>query len=451
MGNGKKIVSKSVVGHARADKLSVARYDALQGLRLLSTYRVVTPLFQTLTLIVVAIDFNIDLLSKPVIYLLILEVLLAFATLMRLRIKPQITTLELLLQVNIDIGLFTVMLYLTGGSTNPFAPLYMLPVVIVAVALPACWVWLTAISTMVWYAVLRNYHVPMDHPEGHQQIHHLHEDGMIVNYALTAAMLVYFCNRLFASLRYQARLAREAQEAQMRSESVGAIGALAAGSAHELGSPLATVAVIAAELKREYYGDPRLQRDLQLINQQMQACKKILVKMASAGDERRAETANGAWLDDFIKATIERLQTLNPGATIVARLDEATPPPFIVVEETLRQTIANLIQNAVHVSSQHVEVAAVWSGADLVVTVSDRGPGFDPEVLHTLGKQIATEQSEGGLGLGLLLGAETLKRLGGSLDLANRATGGARVRLRVPLASLLLDNRRSSAHAAAMF
>ena len=273
---------------------------------------------------------------------------------------------------------------------------------------------------------------------------------MIINYVLTAAMLVYFCNRLFASLRYQAQLAREAQEAQMRSESVGAIGALAAGSAHELGSPLATVAVIAAELKREYHGDQRLQRDLQLINQQMQACKKILVKMARAGDERRAETTNGTWLDDFIQATIERLRMLNPGATILARLDEATPPPFIVVEETLRQTIANLIQNAVHVSSQHVKVAVAWSGADLVVTVSDRGPGFNTEVLHTLGKQIATtERSESGLGLGLLLGAETLKRLGGSLDLVNRASGGARVRLRVPLASLLLDNRRSAAHAAA--
>ena len=450
MGNGKNTVFKSVVDHVRTDKFAAMQHDALQGLRLLATFRVVTPLFQALTLIVVAGKFDIDVPSKPVIYLLMVEVLVAAATFVRLRLRPKITALELLIQVNVDIGLFTVMLYLTGGSTNPFAPLYMLPVMIVAVALPACWVWLTAISTMVWYAALRDYHVPMNHPEGEDRVYHLHEDGMVVNYALTAAMLVYFCNRLFTSLRQQARLAREAQEAQMRSESVSAIGALAAGSAHELGSPLATVAVIAAELRRAYHGDPRLQRDLQLIDQQMQACKKILVKMANAGDERRAETANGAWLDDFMQATIERLRTLNPGATILARLDEATPPPFIVVEETLRQTIANLIQNAVHVSSQHVEVVAAWSGADLLVTVSDRGPGFDAEALLTLGKQIATtERSESGLGLGLLLGAETLKRLGGSLDLANRAAGGASVRLRVPLASLLIANRGSAADAAA--
>ena len=449
MDKEKKTVSSSYVVHGRTDRSAATRYDALQGLRLLATFRTVTPIFQTVTLLVVVNKFQIDVPSKPVIYLLMLEVLVATATLLRLRIMPKVTALELLLQVNIDIGMFTVMLYLTGGSTNPFAPLYMLPVMIVAVALPACWVWLTAISTMVWYAVLRDYHAPINHPEGHDQVYHLHENGMIVNYALTAAMLVYFCNRLLASLRRQARLAREAQEAAMRSESVGAIGALAAGTAHELGSPLATVAVIAAELMREYPSDQRLQRDLHLIDQQMQACKKILVKMTNAGDERRAETANGAWLDDFMQATVERLRMLNPGATILARLDEATPPPFIVVEETLRQAIANLIQNAVHVSSQHVEVTAAWSGADLVVTVSDRGPGFDAEALRTLGKQPATGRSESGLGLGLLLGAEMLKRLGGSLALANGAAGGASVQLRVPLASLLIDNRGGAAHAAA--
>ena len=131
MGNGKKTVSKSVVGYVRTDELSATRYDALQGLRLLSTYRVVTPLFQTLTLIVAAREFDIDLLSKPVVHLLIVEMLVAFATLTRLRIRPKTTVLELLFQVNVDIGLFTVMLYLTGGSTNPFAPLYMLPVMIV--------------------------------------------------------------------------------------------------------------------------------------------------------------------------------------------------------------------------------------------------------------------------------------------------------------------------------
>lgn len=227
----------------------------------------------------------------------------------------------------------------------------------------------------------------------------------------------------------------------MRSESVAAIGALAAGSAHELGSPLSTVAVIAAELLRERPDDARLRGDLLLIETQVQACKQILDKMARAGGERCAETACGARLNEFISATIERVQTLNPGATIQARLDPATPAPLIVAEETVRQAIANLIQNAVHASPQHVHVAADWSGPELVVSVVDRGPGFSPDALQTLGKRILPGQrSRRGLGMGLLLSAETLQRLGGALDFSNRKGGGACVQLRLPLAALVVDN-----------
>lgn len=426
-----------------------ASHDAWQGLRLLALYRVLTPLFQAGTMIVVTDQFQLTLSSRPVMILLAIEALLAIATHWRLRLNTRVGAVELQWHATVDIALFTAMLYFTGGPTNPFAPLYVLPVMIVAMALPPRRLWFTAVLTMACYIGLRDFHVPLSHPQGHGEVYKLHEDGMIVNYVLTSAMLVYFSTRLFASLRKHARQAGDAQEAQMRSESVAAIGALAAGSAHELGSPLSTVAIIAAELRHRYPQDDVLQGDVSLIEQQLASCNRILACMANAGDERRAQSANGSQLDEFIESTVRRVQAVNSGATVLTQLDGPRPAPWIAVEESLRQTIANVIHNAVRASPQHVQVAASWTPTRLEVTVTDRGPGFTPEALKTLGKGIARRRSSvgGGMGVGLLLGAETLHRLGGSLSLTNNACGGACVQMQVPLNSLLIDDTTATTHA----
>lgn len=423
--------------------------DARQGLRLLALYRVLTPLFQAGTMIVVADQFQVSVSSGPVAFLLVLEMLVAVATYWRLRLDARVSAVELQLQAIADIALFTAMLYFTGGPTNPFAPLYVLPVMIVAMALPPARLWFTAILTMACYIGLRDFHVELSHPQGHGEVYKLHENGMIVNYMLTSAMLVYFSTRLFASLRQHARQAGDAQEAQMRSESVAAIGALAAGSAHELGSPLSTVAIIAAELRHRYPQDEALQGDVSLIEQQVASCNRILARMANAGDERRAQSATGTRLDEFIESTVRRVQAVNSGATVLTQLDGTRPAPWIAVEESLRQTITNVIHNAVRASPQHVQVSASWTPTGLEVTVTDRGPGFTPEALKTLGKGIARRRPSvgGGMGVGLLLGAETLHRLGGSLNLTNNASGGARVQMQVPLDALLIDDTTGTTHA----
>jgi two-component system, sensor histidine kinase RegB len=443
------------IGLARApsaapnDSAQAGWQDAWHGLRLLARYRALTPLFQAATMIVVAEQFQVSVSSGPVLALLVLEVLLALATRFRLRMSKPVSAVELQLQASIDIALFTAMLYFTGGPSNPFAPLYVLPVMIVAMALPPRRLWFTAIVTMVCYAGLRWFHVPLSHPQGHGGVYELHENGMIVNYMLTSAMLVYFSTRLFAALRKHARLAADAQEAQMRSEAVAAIGALAAGSAHELGSPLSTVAIIAAELRHRYPHDGDLQGEVRLIEQQLAACNQILARMASVGGERRAQSASGARLDEFVESTVQCVRSTNAGATIITQFDGARPAPSIAVEESLRQTIANVINNAVRVSPQHVHVAVSWTQSRLQLSVTDHGPGFTPTALKTLGKGIARRQgTAGGMGVGLLLGAETLQRLGGSLTLANNDGPGACVQLQIPLASLLIDNTRAAAHAA---
>jgi two-component system, sensor histidine kinase RegB len=430
-----------LVPSVQGEEFFAARGSASHSLRMLFMLRVATPLTQALTIWLVSDHFEVSAPGGPIGVLLLVESLVAAATWLRLRDTPGVSPLELMLQAHVDIGLFAAMLYFTGGTANPFAPLFVLPVIITSGALPARGVWITATSTIVCYAWLRGYHVSLSHPKGHTEVYSLLQDGMVVNYTLTVALLAFFCTRTHEALRAHMQRASDARDAQMRSESVGAIGALAAGSAHELGSPLATMSVLVTELKNTYRSDARLQSDLQVIDDQIYACKRIVAKMASAGDEQRAESASGARVDDFIESTVERVRSMNPGASIRTTLDRATPAPRIVAEETFRQAITNLIENAVHASPQWVEVSTSWSGADLIVEVADEGPGVPDEVRQYLGKKMASTKGVGrGLGLGLLLGAETVERLGGALELADRSPRGTLARLRVPLAAIVIND-----------
>lgn len=442
MGPGTRQTQTWFRGTSLGTKMSLPPDSALHALRMLAVLRFATPLTQALTVLLVSDRFQVSAPSKPILILLLIESLVAAATQLRLHGSPRVSKPELLLQAHVDIVLFAAMLYFTGGTANPFAPLLVLPVIITSGALQPRGVWCTTISTILCAAFLRGHHVSLSHPQGHTEVFALLQDGIVVNYALTAALLAFFCNRTHAAIRWQIERASDAREAQMRSESVGAIGALAAGSAHELGSPLATMAVLVSELKRAYPSDHRLQGDLQVIEEQIHGCKRILVKMAATGDEQRAESASGARLDEFIHTTIERVRSMNPGATIHTLLDRATTPPQVVAEETLRQAITNVIENAVHASPRRVEITADWSSSDLVVVVLDDGPGVDEEILTNLGKRVAASRKSG-LGLGLLLTVATLQRLGGSLDLSNRAAGGTRAQLRVPLAAIVIGNAQA--------
>lgn len=412
------------------DRRPHATYQAMQMLAFL---RVFAPVAQALTLIVVVRNYQVHMPLEPVVATIAVEVLVAIATWARLAMARPVSGLELLAQVHLDILMFAAVLFYTGGATNPFAPLFVLPIAIAAPALGPRAVWVTALSTMVAYVALRVHHVALSHPDGMTEVYDLHEDGMVVNYLFIAGLMAFFCNRMHHAARVHESTLADARDAQMRSESVVAIGALAAGYAHELSTPLSTMAVVVAELKCEHAANRALKQDLDLVDDQIRACKQIISNLASAGGKRRAETAVGSRLDFFIHSIIGRARDLHPDATIVTSIDSVTPPPFVVAEETLRQAITNLIVNAIHVCAQHVEVDADWAGADLRVTVRDRGPGFGAELLAQIGRTVETTKGAKGTGLGLLLSAATLERLGGQLLLTNQPEGGARAEIRLPL------------------
>jgi two-component system sensor histidine kinase RegB len=396
------------------------------------------PLGQGLISVLAVYAFGIALPIGAIALLLGLQALVALLTWMRLRAATPVTPLELATQVHVDILLLAAMLYLTGGTENPFAALFVVPVAIAAASLEQRWVWITVGSTACCCVALYYFRVPLAQAPGSAALHELREFGMMANNVLIALLLAGFIAKVRLEVQRHTRLLADIHNNQMRNDSTLAIRALAAGCAHELSSPLGTIAVVVTELQRERPYDGKLQEHLGLVDQQVRVAKEVVSSLTGAAGQRRAEAAGVASLDHFVRRIVEQAQAVHPGATIRARIGRGEPAPMIVAEETLRQAFANLIDNAVSASACDVHVRAEWSGRDFVFAVCDQGPGFPLDFIDKLADRVTNIGAlDRSVFPGLLFTNVTLGRLGGSLTLTNKAQGGARVEVRLPLRAIV--------------
>jgi two-component system, sensor histidine kinase RegB len=343
---------------------------------------------------------------------------------------------ELFGQLLLDVAAFTGLMYFGGGPTNPFVTLYLLPLALTAAALPERYTWGMAAITAVCYSALMFWYepLPFDHSGHGDNAMQLHVFGMWAGFILSDAMIAWFAVRMAKTLRERDHLLAQARERELKHERVLALGTLAAGAAHELGTPLATMAVLVKDVKPE---QPVPAEKLRILRGQIDRCKQILSSLSAAAGQVRAESGQGRPLDQYLESVFEKWQAMRPGIVVRKHLDGASPAPRIVAEQTLSQAILNVLNNAADVSPHDIDVAASWTDIELTLEVADRGPGFDPEIVQGAGDVIVSTKSEG-LGLGLFLAFTTLQRFGGAVRLLNREGGGAACRLTLPLAPLLL-------------
>ena len=377
---------------------------------------------------------------------------LAFVNLLtwwRLSQPWPVTDVELVSHLFVDIGVLTALLYFSGGSTNPFITLYLLPLSIAAAILPLAYTSAVAGTALACYTALMFVYTPL--PEGAataavleklmqvalhdnygahgaQSGFGLHLLGMWLNFTLSAVLIAWFVARMAQSLRERDLQLAKAREETLRNEQVLALGTLAAGAAHELGTPLSTMAVITTELERDHTSDPALTKDLRLLRSQTQRCKEILTRLASRADE-----ASRVDCEHYLRKLIEQWQLARPQSELRAHFSGAQPAPEIVVERTLDQSIFNLLNNAADVSPDGIELEMRWDHAQLTLEIRDHGPGISVEVAAHAGDAFFTTKAPGGgLGLGLFLTNATIERFGGTVSLFNREGGGACARVTLP-------------------
>lgn len=383
-----------------------------------------------------ALDLQLPLLPLTIIVLL----LAAFNvfTLVRLRQQPQVSATEFFIQLSVDVLFLTALLYYTGGSTNPFVSLFLLPLVIVAATLPQIYAWLMALLSVSCYTLLMFVYIPLPQiSSGHLENLDLHTFGMWFGFLIGVSLIVFVVAKMANTLRERERILADTREQMLRDEHLVALGTLATGAAHELGTPLATMAVIAKELEYDNPDSPALIDKIRLLRQQIDRCKNSLSVLSDKAGQTKAESGGSYSIDQYLENVLMQWHSMRPTARVNYHWNGIQPAPHIVADKSLSQAFINLLNNAADASLDHVEVEGHWNPDELVFEVRDRGSGFNRAAYDHAGKPFFTTKSDGH-GLGLFLVQAVIKRFGGSLKLLNREGGGACTRIELPLSKLLV-------------
>ena len=388
--------------------------------------------------IVVAVGvFDTPLPVAPMAAVIAVLVIVNLRTWMRLRSAAVVSDAELFAELLADVAALSALLYLSGGSTNPFISLYLLPLSIAAIALPRPYAWTMAVLTMGCYSALMFFYRPLgDGHEEHGSAFNLHVLGMWVNFLVSAVLIAAFVAGMSMSLRVRDRQLAAARERALRDEQVLALGTFAAGAAHELGTPLSTIAVLTRELERDHAAAPRLIEDLALLRGQVDNCKRIITELTAAAGQTRAGDAAPQSVGVFLHSVVERWSLIRPQVRPRVLLAGIGPAPEIVGEDTMRQTLINILNNAADASPQDIEIEGRWDERDLTIEVRDRGPGISADAAKRAGRTLFSTKPEG-RGIGLFLANATIERLGGCVTLSNRDGGGGCTRVQLPLARLI--------------
>ena len=396
---------------------------------------------QITTIIVVYAGLGIHLPLPQMIAVLTGLIAFNIASHLRWHENPIVTNREMFFALLVDVISLTAELYFSGGTTNPFVFLYLLQVILSAVLLDAWATWTMVAITSICFAGLSLFSRPLLLLAEHREMFPtLYIQGMLICFVLNAGLLVSLITRIMRNLR-----AGDAQLADLRQraaeeEHIVRMGLLASGAAHELGTPMATMSVIIGDWLHmpEFANNPMLREEIGEMQAQLQRCKSIVTGILLSAGEMRDESSAKTTLRTFLGDLAGEWRASRPVVEFLYedRIPEDLP---VVFDSALKQTIFNLLDNALEASPQWVKLEAVREADTLRLLVSDAGPGFAPAMLANFGKPYQSSKGRPGAGLGLFLVVNVARTLGGAASARNRAEGGALVELTLPLAAIALE------------
>lgn len=337
------------------------------------------------------------------------------------------------LSLAFDAGQLALLLGMTGGPYNPFAVLLLAPVTVSASILPGRQTLWLGLFVAALVTIIASFHLPLPGPA----------PALPRIYAL-AAWAALLVGIVFVA-GYVARVATEQQrmsqalgavEATLRREQqMSAVGALAAAAAHELGTPLATIALVAKELSRDLPEGSEAAEDAALIVSQTERCRAILADISARPDETAGGDAGARFYPMSASALIRDIAEPRRPADIDLEIiqrpiaGDAGAEPRIARTPEMMNGLTNILSNALQFAAKEVTVSVAWSARNLSITVVDDGPGFPPDLIRRIGEPyISTRRNRSGhMGLGLFIARTLLENSGAKLKFANRPGAGAEV------------------------
>lgn len=362
----------------------------------------------------------------------------AFTWLRVLRAWPE-TNFELLGQLLVDLGTLTALLFLSGGTTNPFVSLYLPSLAIAAAVLPwRLMIWLAAFAVLS-HLGLGFVSVPLqlDRPS---ELFDYYRVGMGVNFMISVGLIAWFVAVMSSALRQRDGALGDAQQRLLRDERAVALGVQAATIAHEMGTPLSTIAVLLEELREAAQADAGLApyvSDLDVLEEQLTLCTSALARLRSRASQSACRSEPVAdWFEPFVR----HWRLRHPHVRFEPL---GLPPADAVIADPVAaaQILTILLDNAARACHECVTLAVRHRGGEVEFEVGDDGPGIPAAVRETLGT-LPVESAAGGHGVGLYLAFSAAQRLRGAIELMparrrpdGRPGRGTRALLRLPVAA----------------
>jgi two-component system sensor histidine kinase RegB len=324
----------------------------------------------------------------------------------------------------LDVTLLTALLWLTGGTSNPFTTVYLVYIALAAVTLGSRWTWTTAALSVAGYATLFAITPPADPHAAHRPAADLsgHLAGMWVAFLSAAVLIGFFVTRVREALDDRDRALTEARRVAAARERLASLTTLAAGAAHELATPLATIAVASKELVREAEAtaNDALIEDAGLIRSQVERCRQILDHMSGRAD---ASTVDPPTVIDPALMIRDAVDALPAGASSRLHASVSGSATSVRVPRVgIARVLTTLIKNALDASDgdSSVEIEVTTSREKVDLTVRDTGRGMDDTTLARAGEPFFSTKAPGaGFGLGLFLARTFVEQWGGTFSLSS--------------------------------
>ena len=365
-----------------------------------------------------------------------------------------------------DMVQLTALLALTGGLHNPFSLLLLAPVTVSAAALSyRSTLSLTALA-ITCINILALFHLPLPWPMAQFDLPPVFVFGLAIALGLAAVFISVYVFKVAEESRRVADALMAVQSALDREQRISSVGALAAAAAHELGSPLGTISLIAKELTRDLPADSPYRPDAELLLSQADRCRHILAEIAARPEQSSKDHFHVLPAPLLVEVAAEPFLRPSVALRIEAHPGEGEQdPPVMPRRPEIMHGLGNLLQNAIEFAKEEVRVAIAWTRQELSVTITDDGVGFPPDLLDRLGDPYisaalgryggklvgrggvsssgrqnarrATKRREGDhMGLGIFIAQNLLERSGGTVQFSNNDFGGAEVKVIWPRSAL---------------
>ena len=419
----------------------------LENLRILNRVRLIAINGQ-LALILFAIGYlDIFLPLNWLIALLVCEVAFQIYSYLRVKNARTVSANEIFIHIVIDSLILASLVYFSGGASNPFIYLLLLSIALGTLMLTPRHLLLVATLQLLLYSLLNIYQRPLEMGDSSPLASfHLHLAGMWVNFVMTVILIAVFGLLTRLSLLNQEKKIRQLREKQIKDEQILSLGIMSANAAHQLGTPLATMAIIVDDLNHEDVSE-RVKNDMSLLAEQIGKCRNIIYALNDRSHYSKSQLSQVAdaqptlCIKKQLETIAENWMVFRPQIILEKHWGADIDKIFYKIPISVEQALTNLLDNAADASLENqkdkVSIDCCRKQQSLIIEISDYGQGLSPELKESLGASIQKTEKRDGLGWGVFLSNASIERAGGKVQLIDASNGGTITRVVLPLGELV--------------